>query len=599
MLKDVDLEAIGNSRLISRDPLSAWQWELFLARTAIERGVRAWRAVQVSGYDAWRRELHELSRPSSAKLISERQALTIWRRIIAESPQGPNIIDHRSLARWAQSAWRLSANYGIDLDKCAQVGNSSDFLAFRNWAQQYRDWLREHDWIDQAGLEGDLRGFKDASGRDIVVLDPGRVPGRREALFENLVSRGWRIRQHDLPSVPNRSVKLCASNDLEELQLAIQWLSNLLGSGKPLRIALIVDRLDERRHMLDSLLDSAGITYGHWNSPSLVEKPAVESALQGLEMLSPMGDFLSLSGWLRSPYFHSDTSDALSNGARCEARLRETLWAQMSFRECYESGGLGEYLRRHEPGLSASVDAALSALPARAAELTPSAWARSWRSALRHLGWGKGVSTVPQTQTEALERGLEQLATLTPVLGRIAYRAAIEELISLLRTASGETAELPLGGVHVFDSCEQLGPGYDAAWVMGCTSDAAFARGGSSPILPLSLQRQFTMPWSTPADGLQRNRDAVNRMLRGVPQVVWSWPDRMDGAEQRPSALLEDVSRSERKTFVVDRKFHYQRPLEHAGLDLEVLDDNPPAFRKTRIAGGVGALNAQSRCPTG
>ena len=257
----------------------------------------------------------------------------------------------------------------------------------------------------------------------------------------------------------------------------------------------------------------------------------IGAAINALELFSSTGDFHVLSRWLRSPFFGAaDNADA-----RCmlETQLRPHISSQMTFLEAFRSGGLAARIRATLPALADELEAAVSLISAHPRRATLTTWATVWRRLLDELGWGGHDSAVP----DDWESALNDLVLLTPILGRLDLSDALAELERILGRPQ-RLGAVPLHGIFLLASPEDVGPGYDAAWVSGMTDTQWPQASQPIPLLPLTLQRRHGMPWATPAAALEQSRIAMQRLVDRVPEVILSSPESVHEHSVQPSPLI-------------------------------------------------------------
>lgn len=593
----VDSPKIDDPRLIARSALAARQWETHLEAERLSAGVRAWQTPTLATYPAWRRELYDLAGHNARQLLGRRQAAALWQRVVAESRLGDSLLDHRSVARWAYEAWRLLADYEVPTGRARDEAPTDDFNALLEWVESYRERLAGHHWVDDVLLESDLRPIGALPAGRITLLDAPDLTPAQQTCVAALRERGWRINVQSLPVVGRIAAKTFAASREDELRTAVAWAEQIALAEPSARIGLVVPDLAERRGLLESLLaGGAALDHGYVRPRMSADRPAVAAALNGLEMLSPTGSFAEFSLWLRSPFFHGRSSQMYVEASRLETQLRPTLWTRVSLLDALQRGGLRERLRSSAPEIGGCLDSAVEWLPSPSQPLTPTAWARTWQRVLGALGWGSPFAAIPEDDQMALDNGFEQLEGLSPVLGPLSYEAALAEFESLLSDTTPRAADLPIAGLHIFESIDDVGPGYDAVWATGFGEHNWPQPVTGNPLLPHWLQKRHGMPWATPADTLERSRKAVQRVVESVPNVCFSWAAEDELPIPGPSPLLDGIASAPIADFV---RGHTRRaaPLRLGARTMDRSDDAPLRLVSEDIHGGVAVLNMQSRCP--
>ena len=435
----------------------------------------------------------------------------------------------------------------------------------------------------------------------------------------------FRSRSHELASAGGRTLAVRSADPADELEAAADWAVSALRERPDARFAIVLPDLDERRAEAARALETRLRGIPGAEAPYLAVSggradagPLVGAALNALELLSPDAGFAELGRWLRSPFWQR-TPREQADAARFEARWREEPAAQLPFLVAYRRAGLRERLQAAVPDAAARLDAALDALEPVDAKRTPSRWAALWPRALDALG-GLG-QRVPGTnaaaELERLERALLELSALTPIVGEIGVGRALAELERGLEDRS--PGPMPIAGIHVLADLRDVGPGYAGVWVTGAVDARLPAPVRVSPLLPLRVQIDRGMPWSSPADALRRSRELVARVIARSPIVVFSWPARVRDETMTPSPLLRGLETTTRapgaaSTTGVSFTSRYARPalgpedssrddngLEgertRGGAVIELVEDRAPPLEDRRLSGGAAALTAHAVCP--
>lgn len=588
--------------------VAAAQWELFLCgRDLARRGVAV--APEVLPYSAFVERLWAACRDAAEPaLLTARQSRALWQRVIADSPEADKLLATTSLARAAEDAWRRVAAYRIDLDEISEPLRFPDFEAFVRWTRDYRERLADAGWIDLASLDVRLAARSDrirssaepSVSVDLVDFEP--APSER-AVLDALRSAGSRVRAYALRPERGRALVVRCADPIEELEAAADWAVDALRKRPDARFAIVLPDLEERgaeavRALESRLGGTAGAPAPYLAVPRgrADAGPLVGAALNALELLSPEAGFAELSRWLRSPFWHR-TPEERAQAASFDAQWRETPAAQLPFLVAYRHAGLRDRMRAATPAAAARLDAALRTLEPLEAARLPSRWAALWARALDALG-GLGQpppGTSAAAELERLERALLELATLSPIVGEIGVARALVELERSLDDRA--LGPLPISGIHVLAELHDVGPGYAGVWVTGSVDTRLPAPVRVNPFLPLRVQRERGIPWSSPEDALRRSRELVARVLARTPIVVFSWPARIRDETTTPSPLIAGFERAAgvpRKAIgsgarCVDRA--------GAGAGIERIEDSPPAMAGRRLAGGAAALSAHAVCP--
>jgi len=577
--------------IVVTDGLAARQWELHLSAEPIAAGRRAWVTPPIVTYGGWLERLWLSSPGTRSPVLGPKQAFALWRRIVADSEEGAQLLGDRGAARWAAEAFDLCCEWDVDLDRERTAASQSDFRAFLAWRRRYLAALAENGWIDRAQIAGLLADGDRLPAERLILADLDEPTPRQRELLGRLERGGCLLERWSTPasSAARRRIRLADARD--ELRTAVAWARARLRAQPNVRIALVVPALDERRAELERALEEplaavaapADARVPLWyGGDALAESPRLGAALDALSLGTEAAAFETLSRWLRSPFFGD--GGELSALAALERELRLDVRAQLRFSVAYRETDLAALLRRTAPRAAASLAEALR--ETRSIErATPSTWALAWQGALAKLDW-TGVSDA--NDSLRWQAGLDDFSRLTPILGEIDQGAALTELRRALDAPA--PVPLPVRGIHVLERVTDVGPGYDAAWLTGFTDQAWPEAARGNPLLPRALLRKHEMPWSTPQDARARSARALDRLSRRVTTLVASWPGRVYDFEAEPSPVLHDWRELDAAEIVVDGP-------RASARRRETVVDRAPTVTGTQLHGGAGVLNRQARCP--
>lgn len=595
---------MGRTAFVVRDGLAAQQWEAHLLGEQPSDTHRVFRAPPLLTYRNWLGELwSDLPDCGTAQVpITRAQSTALWRQTIAESAEGPALIGHDGPAALAVQAWRSLLAWDIDPSTLEANSGQADFGTFLRWCASYRNRLRDANFVDGAQIERALLHSEATPRESVVLLDRHDPPPVEQRLLDRLRATGCQIRHEPPPGRPARSLRIELANEHDELACAAAWARRYFESSPSpsRRVALVVPDLDTRHAAVERILAQAlgsdGFADGGFGIPVAIASgwpelavPAINAAFCAIELLSPRGTFVTLSRWLRSAHFHSADRQRYCDAALLETRLRSLLVLKTGFLEAYRHGGLARTIRGEAPDLATRLDAALAEFPTRPI-LTPSAWIAVWQRSLARLGWSAAADA---DAAQAWERALAEFAQLTPVLGAIRANTALDELERILNGPRA-AAPLSLSGVHVFERVDDIGPGYDRAWITGFSDSRWPELARDNPLLPRRLQIAHGMPWCNPLAALERSRQSLERLLNRVPEVVLSWPNLELDRQSEPSALIEGVETATLADLGIDGSA--ARPRDRSRSVERIIDPALP-LKGSTIIGGAQTLNQQAACP--
>jgi probable DNA repair protein len=503
--------------------------------------------------------------------------------------------------RWAADAWRLLADAELDPSMLRASRHESDFAAFLAWCADYRARLRAAGWLDTPGVRLALGALDLPREGRVSLLDLAEPSPVVAAVLRRLETRNWRIECRGVPVRAALCRRVALADADEELGCAIRWAAARLRAVPHSRVAVVLRNGAERRAAIDRAIAgirNAAAESGDESAAGILvhgrtqNRPLVAAALNLLELVSGRGGFANLSGWLRGPLVRDEDAKSASAAASLELDLRGRLLAQVGFVDAYRGGGLRNVFLHRVPALAERLDGALAGLEGHRTACSPAQWAGRWQLALRALGWSEAVAELDPEALVRWEHGLEVFAGLTPMIGDLDFAGALDELAAILGAAPSGGA-FPVHGIHVFGRIEDVGPGYDAAWVTGLTDTSLPEPARCNPLLPRTLQVAHDMPWSTPSDALGRGRLALEALGARVDELVLSWPASEYDFEASPSPLIASIEQVAAGQLPGLETTRVRAP----SIELESIDDPAKPHRARTIKGGAHVLHLQARCP--
>jgi probable DNA repair protein len=196
---------------------------------------------------------------------------------------------------------------------------------------------------------------------------------------------------------------------------------------------------------------------------------------------------------------------------------------------------------------------------------------------------------------EAWETLLDHWSELAVVQTLLDAPAALASL----RALAGETLfqpESPEVPIQVLGTLEAVGTQFDALWLTGLSADVWPAVPRPNPFLPLAWQRAQGVPRAT----AERERTYAQTLLDGfccaADEIVFSYPQRDERGELRPSPLLPPAS-SAAPPWLPDHEA-YAAIMQHSARLEDWHDERGVALAiPATVPGGVGVFESQAACP--
>ena len=144
------------------------------------------------------------ARGARRQLLSPRQQLALWQRVIDHSAHGAQFLDRRAIAQWASQGWNLLRQYRVE--DPWMYGGGQDLQALLEWSQTWESLLAAHRWFTREDLLTELKrleadGRLARSPRHLILLDLTELTPLEQACLDLLGRAGWRIEHRSTPSV--------------------------------------------------------------------------------------------------------------------------------------------------------------------------------------------------------------------------------------------------------------------------------------------------------------------------------------------------------------------------------------------------------------
>ncbi len=597
-------------------------------RGQMAAGHLSWPTPRILPWGAWLSDLWNTwlySRPArKLRLLRESEERVIWEDIVG-SGQGSALLQLGPTADAAIEAWNLLGHWNLSMD-AAEWSDSTDSEAFHGWAVEFQRRCQRNHWLSGADL---ARFLADQVEAEMVpVPDAIEMAGFLELtpvqkkLIDALASRGVEISERRFPNSGGDAVRVGLINSDREIRAAAAWCRRILESDPEagsavFRIGVIVPDLGRCRSSVERLFaeefhpgsslradhDSRRLFNLSLGIP-LGEYPIVEAAFRILDIHPGVLPIEAVGRLLRSPFVRGtgtvngsdDSGGEWTRRALLDGVLRSQGEPGVSIAEVIAMAESGSDLH-HCPQLASQLRAWLKIWTDLEPTQAPSDWAAVFSRLLAAIGWpGDGPLTSAQYQTmTAWTEQLSEFAGLDRVTGRISSDSAAGMLHRLARSRQFQPESDP-APVQVLGVFEASGLRFDRLWIMGMHDGAWPVSAGPDPFVPFRLQRQFDLPRSSPARGLEFTRGLTARLLASSASIVVSYPEREDDSDLRVSPMFQTLQEVAAEDLGLRGSDSYVERLRVSSL-MEILEDHDgPPSGDTAPGGGTALFKLQATC---
>jgi ATP-dependent helicase/nuclease subunit B len=628
--------------------LDAWLRSGGLVVTASERAARALaaafhRARRGEGLTAWPSpsilpwseftRTAWLERAFDGRLIlNPAQEESLWAQIISAQAQTASLLEgprHRA-ARLAMEAYALLCAYAPELlQPRLRVAWQRDAAAFSNWLAAFDDACRAGNLISSARLPLELVSLLESGSRaddcqgsrpPLLLSGFDRIQPVQRRVFDawgrwdqtppaNVAVAGAPGFGSETWDGSKSHLRFYEARDTQsELTACAIWCGRKLAENPRARLLVVSQQASAARGEMQRAFSR------HLGSDSLFEftlgvaidqVPLARCAHLLLRWLTTSLAEHEIDGLFASGYAASPQESSALQSAMRELRhrsLEEPDWPLDSFAaQCRTINSASA------PPAAAWFDRVVQARQ-RVADLSrspkadplrsPFDWADFASQLLQSIAWPAAAGTpaarpLASSEFQAARRfhqALETTGSLRFDGRRISWQDFLASLSRVLDQTlfAPESRDAP---IQITGPAESAGLTADAIWFLGANEEAWPATAPTHPLLPLQVQRQFTMPHASPQLDWDLARTMTERLLVSAPEVHFSFARQIDGVESRPSRIITQCAGTPQLL-----PTELAAPRIPAPSTVPFEDASLVHYSLREVRGGAAVLTSQSQC---
>lgn len=544
---------------------------------------------QCFSYEAFLRHLfdklrHQLPHQPHPLLLSEHQTRYLWRLILNQhhvDPISTGLLDvvHEAWVRC--QAWQISPDD-------VSFGSTTHTRRFQHWFKAFQQTLNVQNVIPaqlipeyliktqterhpQCIIWSCFDEFTPIQQRLQQTLEQNNCP----QLFDDLFAKDLCVTTH------NSSVHCLPAHDQqEEYQQMLAWVDERMAQGNQ-QIAIVVPDLQAQASAIQNIFDhhfsphAYNISYG----APLSDFPVVGAALQWLALDLHHVTTHQIRLLLQSPFISGSQKEFI---ARSQVLQESTMMKESII-------SWSEFLTQIAI-TTPILHTALQQLRPYPEQDSPSAWTSHFKERLQWIGFpGEGpiLSETYQCFNRLIVL-LDDLMSLNAVASSISANEAIQLLRELTHTVVFQIKK-PTTPITILGILEASGCLFDSIWVSGLTDQCLPHKTRFSPLLPISLQRESSMPYTCAQREFERARQGLERLAFACNHIVYSYPKMLNDQPQLPCVLIKNYAILPRKPLSFEVK----------SLDLVRYEDtySHPLDSLEHVSGGTALLAHQAKCP--
>jgi len=541
-------------------------------------------------------------------IIGSYASSIIWQQCLKERV-GDTILNIGTLVLQAKESWQRLHDWQVPLSETSRKARNKDEKLFAKVACKYQTHLMENNWIDDAQVAStaiDLMKSRVIPVPDrIVYAGFNRVVPVVNHLFRVMEDIKCVVTSAQTNKTPNDASVAVFDNADAELRAAGAWARQLLMENPSTTIGIISSSLDRNAAKSERLvregiapgwqysnLDLRTIVTTTYGQP-LSDYPPIKIALLLLEWVHRDLSFNEISLLLRTQFMTSNETVGRCKLELYLRRLPEQPWSPINishlFRKIAKEADGYKWLEGIQYISSFQVDPLERASPA--------AWADRIDALLQQLAW-PGTRKLVGDELQLINRWrelLNELARLEIICPKLTFSETSNHLI-LLANKTIYQLEAQLDTVQLLRPLEAVGTKFDSVWITGLDANTWPPAAYPLTLISRNLQRQYSMPDSTPGDTLKHSWEVLNLLLCSADIVRLSWQRSNEESENIASPLIAKYALVDQKQ-AIDPGWHALNLIGSHQIE-QPADDSTLAVQQDEfIAGGAITVQRQSTDP--
>jgi len=557
-------------------------------------GANAWPAPPIQSWTAFVAATWEGHARDQRMILNAAQELELWSGIIARENHLVTTLDapRRRMARLAMGAHELLCAYAPRfLRESARIGWDRDAASFSQWLSAFEKACSKESFLSPSSLVLDLIPIlqrQSAVRPPILLFGFDRLLPVHKALFD-----AWgRSQLADPAQAPSELHYYAASDQESELSACALWCSEQLAHNPDARLLVLSQNIADRRGEIERAFrrttsPRAAPQFEFSLGVPLARIPLIRAAFLLLHWLDGTLSETELDWLFASGYITAVPDEASALQAQMRALRRLSLsrpdWPLDDF---LRSGSLpAAWLHRLNQAkhlLSAPRDRIR----------TPLEWVALAPELLSAIGLpsAHALSSAEFQAWQRWEYALDIAASLGFDARRIAWADFLSSVERILETTlfAPESVDAP---IQIAGPEESAGLTADGIWFLGVDEESWPSSGSANPLLPISLQRDFAMPYASPKHDADLTTSITRRIIKSAAVVNLSYAVQREDTEARPSRIAVQQAGSSQP---IPMQLVPPNKLIQRTVTFE--DTSRVPFSAATVSGGSAVVTAQSQC---
>lgn len=581
----------------------------------------------ILGIDVWAREYWEkaaslgLTPFNMKQVISGAEELFIWIEIIENSLDSFPLLNPEETANQLSHAYQLMKQWQLHestTNKLEAFTVIPDIAAFLDWARQFESICEQRqvislvDCIVRIADELDEANYPSLPA-NMLLVNFFQPPPLYALLFERLRSH---ISVTDLQlranSVVDHIEHHVFQNQRAEFLHIANWTKELVSTQPSSHIGILGELSDEQRNDLERTLATAlnpnhviefcsspTLFNSSHSTQSLLDEAVIHDVFLLFQLVNEEQDAEAFCRLLRSTYVLADSEEKWTR-TLLERELRDRVTSRSRLQD------ISYYAAREDkPYHCPKLAAALLDLREHYRRMPKSARPDQWREflirVLEIFRWpGDKLTPHQRRATQRFLEALDQISTLTPVIGEIELPRLLTRLRNLCRRTKYRQQFDSKCQISLYTLNEATGLDFDHVWILNFNDQVWPPAVSPSPFLPYALQKEFNIPGSHTEVQFANAKNTLEILSGSISGSLQTSHHRSDGDQAfRQSSFAKSHTLVEHNSPNTDQALRsYSRQFDlKAKLELKPDDIAVPLISPPESLGGHRVLSDQSNCP--
>ena len=539
-------------------------------------------------------------------ILSPNQEQILWEEILSQSAEGDYLLQVSSTAELARQAYATLQQWQVELSNPA-LTTTEDGIIFQGWASQFENVCEKNNWITANSITN-LVIQKIQTGAmlppaQIIIKGFTELSPQYQCLMDACETAQCRIIKFEPEELVNKVSRLGLQDEETEIRTMARWAKANSEKNAEATIGCVFPRLESNRDAVIQIFSEVfadkntfSLNYTHYPfnisaGKNLAHYPVIHMALQILQ-LNPTKTSLDVFTTLLHTSFIGEAESEMNERAIFDNALRSDNISTISLKKIRPEN-------TNCPFLAKRLQQFIAASPIKKASAHLSTWVEIFMRQLTELGW-PGERSLSSHEYQVVDRWLRLLgefASFENMLGEVTHQRALHYL-TYLTTKEIFQPESPETKIQLLGMLEAAEIPFDHLWVMGMDDNAWPPSPKPNPFIPQRLQKSSLMPHATAERELLYCRDLTQQLQRGAAEVIFSYAEKNEEAELRPSPIITAIPETTLTQLDLSEFINPAKQI-YASQDLaELLDENaPPIASHETIRGGTNIFKLQAACP--